>query len=135
VGLMPLLLGERLPDDIRTALLRTLTDPAAFWGQWKLPTVAYLDPLYRKDCYWRGPVWININYFIIEALERCGREDLAVQLRDHTLDLMASQSAPFEYYDSQTGEGHGAAGYGWSAAVFVDLLMKKTAGGIALDSR
>jgi hypothetical protein len=35
-----------------------------------LPSVARTDTTYDSDKMWRGPVWININYFFIEALKQ-----------------------------------------------------------------
>ena len=42
-----------------------------------LPTVARNDPAYNHEAMWRGPVWANINYFFIEALQKNGESDLA----------------------------------------------------------
>ena len=48
--------------------------------------------------YWRGPVWIIMNWFIMEGLGRYGYDDLADVIRKDTLGLI--ESAGFrEYYD------------------------------------
>jgi len=78
---------------------------------------------------WRGPVWANVNYFFVEALERSGRPDLARQLRAKTLDLIMSQPDIYEYYNSETGQppAKAASAFGWTAAVFIDLALAATA--------
>jgi hypothetical protein len=75
---------------------------------------------------WRGPVWANINYFMIEALRQVGEFDLAHGLRDKTLDLIMRQPSIFEYYSSQTGQPPATAAdtFGWTAAVFIDLAIQ-----------
>jgi glycogen debranching enzyme len=75
---------------------------------------------------WRGPVWVNINYFFIEALRQVGEHGLADELREKTLDLIAGQPSIFEYYDAETGSPPPTAAdtFGWTAAVFVDLAIQ-----------
>lgn len=95
-------------------------------GKFMLPTVAYSDPLYDPQKMWRGPVWANINYFFIEALQNTGRGDLAEKLREHTLEMIASQPGVSEYYDSVTGIAPPTAipAFGWTSAVFIELAIQ-----------
>jgi glycogen debranching enzyme len=75
---------------------------------------------------WRGPVWVNINYFFVEALHQIGQHDLARALRDKTLALIMSQKSIYEYYNAQNGEPPAKAAdiFGWTAAVFIDLALQ-----------
>jgi glycogen debranching enzyme len=75
---------------------------------------------------WRGPVWVNINYFFIEALRQIGEGALACELREKTLELVVSQPSIYEYYNSLTGEPPPTAAdtFGWTAAVFIDLAIQ-----------
>jgi glycogen debranching enzyme len=75
---------------------------------------------------WRGPVWVNINYFFIEALEQVGRQDLAQELRDKTLELVMRHPGIYEYYNAETGDRPPEAAdiFGWTAAVFIDLAIQ-----------
>jgi glycogen debranching enzyme len=124
-NLYPLWTGL-LPPYIRDRLIAHLTDPEEFWGEYVIPTVARNDPHYDPQRMWRGPVWANINYFFIEALQQAGAVDLAGRLREKTLDLIASHSSIYEYYDADTGEPPptAAAAFGWTAAVFIDLAIQ-----------
>jgi putative isomerase len=124
-NLYPLWTGQ-LPDHIRDRLIGHMTNPDEFWGQYVIPTVSRADPHYDPQTMWRGPVWANINYFFIEALDQVGEHTLAHTLREKTLELMISQPSIYEYYDSETGKPPAAAAdiFGWSAAVFIDLAIQ-----------
>jgi len=123
-NLYPLWTGQ-LPDDIRDRLIGHLTNPDEFWGEYMLPSVARNDPLYDPSTMWRGPVWVNINYFFIEALRQIGEDKLADELTQKTLDLIMSHPGIFEYYHSDSGEpsAKAAEAFGWTAAVFIDLAI------------
>jgi glycogen debranching enzyme len=123
-NLYPLWTGQ-LPENIRNRLLAHLTNPDEFWGKYTLPTVARNDPHYNPETMWRGPVWANINYFFIEALQQVGEQDLARELRHKTLDLILSLPGMYEYYNSETGQpaARAAEAFGWTAAVFIDLAI------------
>jgi putative isomerase len=75
-NLYPLWTGQ-LPDDIRNRLIDHLTAENEFWGSYSIPSVAYNDQHYDPETMWRGPVWVNINYFFIEALNQIGEHALA----------------------------------------------------------
>ena len=124
-NLYPLWTGQ-LPDHHRDRLIAHLTNPDEFWGDYIIPTVARNDPHYDPSTMWRGPVWVNINYFFIEALRQVGAHDLADTLRARTLDLVMSHASIYEYYNAETGEPPVTAAdtFGWTAAVFIDLAIQ-----------
>ncbi len=125
-NLYPMWTGQ-LPKKINARLLAHLQDPSEFWDRYPLPTVAYNDPAYSAEKMWRGPVWANINYFFIEALQTIGEHQLAKELREKTLGIIAMQAGIHEYYNSQSGETPGSAApiFGWSAAVFIELAIQE----------
>lgn len=118
-----------LSEAVSDRLIEHLTNPDEFWGKYALPTVARNDPHYDSETMWRGPIWVNINYFFVEALTKVGRIDLARELRDKTLDLVMSQPGMFEYYSAETGvpPAKAAGMFGWTAAAFIDLALQATA--------
>jgi glycogen debranching enzyme len=124
-NLYPLWTGQ-LPDHIRDRLIAHLTDPTAFWGDYIIPTVACNHPDFDSERMWRGPVWANINYFFVEALDQIGENDLARTLREKTLDLVMAQPSIYEYYSAETGKPPATAAdiFGWTAAVFIDLAIQ-----------
>jgi glycogen debranching enzyme len=115
-----------LPERIAGVLINNLTNPHKFWGGCMLPTVARDDPSFDTDTMWRGPVWANVNYFFIEALNRAGKQELARILRDATLHMIMSQPSIYEYYSAANGEppARSVPTFGWTAAVFIDLAIQ-----------
>jgi putative isomerase len=127
VSLLPLMTG-RLPRTVTDRLVSHLTDPKSFWSKFPIPTVALDDPTYNPDQMWRGPTWVNMNYLIIEGLERSGYHDLAAQLRQKTLDMVMNHADIYEYYHPETGARPAKAApmFGWSAALFIELALQAT---------
>jgi len=73
--------------------------------------------------YWRGPVWININWFLMHGLKRYGFDEHAERLRQAIIELC--QKGGFcEYFDPLTGTGHGSDFFSWTAALLIDVLME-----------
>jgi len=124
-SLYPLWTG-RLPKPISNRLIARLTDPAAFWTRYPIPTVAWHTTKYDPNQMWRGPTWVNINYLFCEGLERVGHADLARELRGRTLDLVMQHDDIFEYYHPETGAHPPKAApiFGWTSAVFIDLAIQ-----------
>jgi len=131
-NLYPLLTG-RLDAHKRERVLQHLFNPAEFWTEYPIPTVARSDPLYDPNQMWRGPTWVNINYLFIEGLQHNGYTEQARVLRDKTLNLLMRQNDIFEYYNPETGIAppRAAAVFGWSSAVFVLLAIKASRGEIS----
>jgi putative isomerase len=101
-----------------------LNDPKVFAAEWPVPTVPVTDKRFEPKGYWRGPTWINLNWITIRGLEHYGRKAEAAALRDKTLDLVARTPVLYEYYDPITGEGVGSRNYGWTSALYVDLVLE-----------
>ena len=70
--------------------------------------------------YWRGPVWFNMCWYMIDGLRRYGEDSTADWIRDSLLQLVIEQGF-YEYYEPTTGKGLGADGFSWTAALFLDL--------------
>ena len=73
--------------------------------------------------YWRGPVWANINWFLMRGLERYGYKEQAERLRNTIVSLCKEQGF-YEYYDPTTGFGHGSDLFSWTAALFLDVVLE-----------
>lgn len=124
-NLFPLITGQ-MPADISSRLVAHLTDERQFWSRYPVPTVAMDDPKYDPNQMWRGPTWVNVNYLLIEGLQRSGYPELASDLRQRTLDLICSRNDIYEYYHPVSGENppNAASMFGWSSAVFIDLAIQ-----------
>jgi len=124
-SLLPLLTGK-LDRAVATRLVNHLTDPKTFWTRYPVPTVAISETSYDPLQMWRGPTWVNINYLLMEGLERSGFPEAAAELRVRSLDLLNNQFDIYEYYHPETGVpcSRAATLFGWSAALFIELAIQ-----------
>ncbi len=146
VGFLPLLTDAPSADQV-WELARHIHDPASFGTQFPVPSVPASCAAYQKDM-WRGPTWVNLNWLIAYGFERHGLLSEAAFLRAKTcgeIERWYERSGTlFEYYDDRcelTPEQLCRKGkcapeesvfhqvmfdYGWTATLYVDLMMRKT---------
>jgi len=110
--------ARRLFDEALWAPGRYGPSPRAPWA---VTTVSKSSADFDPRRYWRGPVWINVNWFFVRGLERLGLAAEAEELRRMTLRLVRS-SGFSEYYHPSTGEALGSPQFSWSAALALDLI-------------
>ncbi len=127
-NLLPIWTGQLPARQVRSAV-GLLTSPSTFWTRYGVPTVSVSDRCFEPERMWRGPTWINVNYMLIEALSQAGYRTLASTLTDRTIDLVQHGGAA-EYYNPMTGAvpAKAAPAFGWSAALFIDLVIRRTRG-------
>lgn len=77
---------------------------------------------FSEERYWRGPVWINIDWFLMRGLEAYGYEEHAERLRRTIIELCRREGF-YEYFSPTSGEGFGSILFSWSAALLLDVLM------------
>jgi Mannosylglycerate hydrolase MGH1-like glycoside hydrolase domain len=123
-SLMPLVLRD-LPPSFAESLAAHVESPREYAAPFPVPSVAMNESSYRKAraeerLVWRGPTWINTNWYVARGLRRHGREDLARTIEDRSAALV-EQSGFREYYDPVSGEGFGAHGFSWTALA-LDML-------------
>jgi hypothetical protein len=73
--------------------------------------------------YWRGPVWININWMISQGLRGYGYREKADAMNRDMIQLPI-RFGFHEYFDSKTGEGYGSSNFSWTTALFLDLVYR-----------
>lgn len=122
------LMTARLPERITQRLVDHLTDERSFWTRFPVPTVARDDPKYAPTTMWRGPTWLNVNYLLIEGLQRCGYANVARDLRQRTLEMVALSPDIFEFYHPEDASipPKAAPLFGWSAALYIELAIQET---------
>lgn len=122
-GLAPLFAG--VPDAGRARRLYGLLDSPAFapLGGPVAPVPSYsrLAEGYDPGRYWRGPVWVNVNWMLYHGLRAYGYADYAAWLREATVGLVAAGGFR-EYFNPETGGGLGTDDFSWTAALLIDLL-------------
>lgn len=79
------------------------------------------DPRFEGKRYWRGPIWLVVNYLIFDGLRAAGETDLANRVLQSSLELI-EQSGFAEYYDPHTGEPCGGGRFTWTAAMVLEFL-------------
>lgn len=79
------------------------------------------DPGFDPKRYWRGPVWLIVNYMIADGLRRAGESVAADRITQSSLDLIRT-SGFSEYYDPQTGQPLGGSRFTWTAAMVLEFL-------------
>ena len=125
-ALVPLILPDLPPDAVAGILAEATSPRFGLAERMTLPLPSYdrtapdLDP-FR---YWRGPIWINMNWLIWRGLRRHGRATLAAALRSSMIDLVR-RSHCYEYFHTDSGEGIGAPEFSWTAALTLDLLASR----------
>ncbi|MEU6816955.1 trehalase family glycosidase [Streptomyces sp. NPDC046860] len=119
-GLVPLLLPG-LPGDVAGALLDTLRGPHFAARTGLVPSYDLRGPAFEPNRYWRGPAWFNTAWLVERGLRARGERAAADALRAAFLRA-AGESEFAEYVDPDTGEACGAPGFGWTAALTLDLL-------------
>jgi glycogen debranching enzyme len=117
-GLTPLIAGVGDTDRLVEELEAQSFWPADGWHP--VPTADVLSPAFDRRRYWRGPVWVNLNWLIWRGLKNTGHDERARELRDRTLALVDA-SGVREYFDPTTGDGLGSDAFSWTAALAIDM--------------
>ncbi|XP_052773711.1 mannosyl-oligosaccharide glucosidase-like [Mya arenaria] len=142
VSLFPFLL--KIVEPSSPKLTRILTDMRSekhIWTDFGLRSLGQTTPLYNRynsehdPPYWRGALWINMNYLALGALDfyrktpgpyRAQADEIYTELRNNVVNNIYSQYMRtgyiWENYNDKTGEGKGCHPFtGWSA--LVTLIM------------
>ncbi|HAN70376.1 MAG TPA: hypothetical protein DCQ36_02140 [Actinobacteria bacterium] len=112
---LPLILGERLPENVRAALLAEVDAVITPHG---IASQGPGSPLHESDGYWRGPIWAPTTYLVMDGLAACGDQARADDL-GRGFAAMARAGGFAENYEATSGRPLRDRGYSWSAAVFL----------------
>lgn len=127
--LMPLLLGDRLPQDVRD---HTVAEVKRLMTAHGIASEHPESDYYESDGYWRGPIWAPSTYLIVDGLLACGETELALEI-SRRFCAMADQNGMAENYDALTGAHLRDRAYTWTSSVFLLLgnLVLKAENGIS----
>lgn len=144
VSLFPFLLHIVEPSSEKLGkILKDLEKPDLLWTDYGLRSLATTSPLYMKSNtpssppYWRGAIWINMNYMVVQALRHYGEIDGRYQAQSKSLyyklksvlvknmfKQYESSGYIWEQYNDKTGNGQRAHPFsGWSA--LISLIMSE----------
>jgi len=112
---MPIVLGRRLPADVRAALVARIREHLTPWG---LATEKPSSGLYEDNGYWRGPIWAPSTMLIVTGLLDIGQDELAGTIV-RAFCRMCAEHGFYENFDAKTGAGCWDTAYTWTSSVFM----------------
>ncbi len=87
-------------------------NPAEFWGEWMLPSIARNDPMYPEQDYWRGRIWAPMNFLVYLGLRKYdlpkARKALVEKSEALLLKEWRENRHVHENYCADTGAGCGS---------------------------
>lgn len=90
-------------------------------ARFMVPSHDPVSPDYDGRRYWRGPVWLIVNYMIADGMTRAGQHEIADRILRDSLRLI-DESGFAEYYDPNTAEPCGGGSFTWTAAMVIEIL-------------
>ena len=132
-----------VPEERIVRLVKHLKNEEEFNRPFPVSSVAGSEPSFCDDM-WRGPVWANYNYLIIDGLRRYRLNEEADYVARRTIEEISrwyvEEGVIFEYFDSEAKTSprklhrKGKIGgdwlntcikdYSWTAAVFAELVLR-----------
>jgi len=119
-SLMPIILPD-LPSRIVDMMVeKWILSEEEFWLPYPLPSVpassSKFIPGNPGGFIWRGPTWMNTNWFLSHGLRRHGYKEVAEVIVEKSYEAVGL-SGYREYYNPYTAEGLGARDFGWSTLI------------------
>ncbi|GJJ12478.1 hypothetical protein Clacol_006720 [Clathrus columnatus] len=138
LSLFPLMLGLLSPDSPHVeAILDMLSSPDHLWSNYGIRSLSAAHPSFGKDeNYWRGPIWIPMNYMVLRSLHTIYNvqpgpyqqqsRDIYTQLRANIIQNVFKEyertGYVWEQYDAITGEGKRSHPFtGWTSLVTLTI--------------
>ena len=76
--------------------------------------------------YWRGPMWVNLSWLVINGLNKNNYNELAKKIKNSCIEKIKTIGY-YEYFDSNDIENNILTGCGdnrfsWTAAILICML-------------
>lgn len=101
----------------RNRLLEALSRLTTSAG-YLLPSLEAGSREYDHRRYWRGPVWLVVNYMAAQGLAEQGHTHWAERIRTDSARLI-EKAGFFESFSPETGDGSGGDDFSWTAAMWL----------------
>ena len=128
MGFAPIFAG--VPTQDQAEKMATLIESATFLGEdlsgYHCPSLAPTHEKFEANRYWRGPVWLQVNWLLEKGFRQYGFDKLADQIKEDALALV-KRDGFYEYFNPKKDVAAGKGGYGgsqfsWTASVVIDFL-------------
>ncbi|KAJ3546770.1 hypothetical protein NMY22_g1929 [Coprinellus aureogranulatus] len=122
------------------AILDLMRDPEHLWSPYGLRSLSASHPEFGKgENYWKGPIWIQMNYLALSALHKKyavepgpyqeKAKEIYKELRRNVVDNVVKEyertGYVWEQYDPLTGEGKRSHPFtGWTSLTALILAEK-----------
>jgi len=139
ISIFPFLTGMLGPDHPRLgAILDLIADPDELWSNHGIRSLSQQDSAYgTAENYWRSPIWVNINYLIVDNLLKIAQtdgphkaqagkmyNDLRINLVNTIYESWKDTGFAWEQYNPETGKGQRTQHFtGWTSLVVRLLCM------------
>ncbi|MDR1232375.1 MAG: hypothetical protein LBK61_13360 [Spirochaetaceae bacterium] len=128
IRMLPIILGKKLPVEVRNALADELKTGDHFLTRRGFATESVKSPLYDQrrggsaSAYWRGAIWAPSTLLLLKGLVNIGETAFAKEAATRYLKTLESKPDTFyENYDALLDTGCDDYGFGWTAASYVLL--------------
>jgi neutral trehalase len=126
-GFMPLFAGacsQEQAEKLKSALLHSFKSETYLMCS----SSAVDEQAFNPVKYWRGPIWINVNWMLYNGLRRFGFDQLAEQVKSDSLQLV-ERTGFYEYFDPRAEKadrdrGLGGNYFSWTAALYLDFITQ-----------
>lgn len=116
LGLAPGLLAPE-----RATRLAAHFDRMAEACRYMVPSYDPASAEFDEARYWRGPVWLVVNWLIAMGLQAAGDEARYERIRADS-EALVTQGGFFEYYSALSGAPLGGGTFTWTAAAWLDFV-------------
>ncbi len=127
----PMLAKAATPEQAKTMIEKHLLNRDEFDGQWVMPSIAFNDPAFHDQNYWRGRIWGPMNYLVYLGLENyddaAARREFAQKSYALFLKEWTENRHVHENYNATLGSGDDVRNsdrfYHWGALLgYVEYL-------------
>ncbi|KAG7005728.1 hypothetical protein G7Y79_00018g045350 [Physcia stellaris] len=139
ISLMPFVSGLMNSNHSHLeSVLDLIRDPEELWSPFGIRSLSLKDNFYgTKENYWRGPIWININYMVVQRLWELAQQpghlqqralEIYVELRTNLVKTVfeswTKTGFAWEQYNPDTGRGQRTQHFtGWTSLIVKIMAM------------
>ncbi|KAJ9098489.1 hypothetical protein QFC19_006356 [Naganishia cerealis] len=141
ISLFPLLLQHvNTTSPHLGAILDLISAPDQLWSEYGIRSLSASHPLFGQgEDYWRGPIWIQMNWLALKALKekyaveegpyQQKAKDIYTRLRQNVVKNVHKEfertGYVWEQYDANTGQGRRSHPFtGWTSLVTMSELTR-----------